>query len=397
MPFVCTVPLHSTVQTRHSAHQPHPNHLHHHYHSINNNNNNNNNNDSQPQPPLPTADHRVRNAEESHQPNSRSSSTPSSADPTRFCLAPTPTSPPPPHPPPKPTTAMESKMATTPTRSVAWPPRLTPLPDFTASQPFWPSQKARAERKHSVYVNAAIYPLREQPQTPNGSGDRTQSGGGNTCRTPPNSWTHLLPYRTSTVPQNLSERLKKSETLPNDVWVHTQRQNPSNEQNLQTAIPSASAHDTGMDQSNRPNGSAGIPTGLKSPPPRPPVRTSSQQLTGRGSSAVEPRAPRPIPTVDPISKTSSSTLSPTQIRQSTDPQLSGLLSSEKSTLEDSPILCRYSQLYSLSIKPEPSERARYHSKPLANHSDSPVLSRPNMATRVESQMHKLRIRTEDLG
>ncbi|VDP79419.1 unnamed protein product [Echinostoma caproni] len=368
--------MHSTVESRHQPHQPHPKHHHHpHHHHPHQGHLH--------QPFI--SDRRAWHPEEEtrHQ-NGRSPT-----DASQRVQ---------PHLPPKPTGHVESRLPPTPSRSVAWPPRLTTMPDFSGQQPYWPSQKARAERKHSVYVNAAIYPLREQPQSQNG-GDKSETGSpvGTVRRSPPASWTHLLPYRTSTVPQNLSERLKKSETLPNDVWVHAQRTNSIHDPNSQTnsAHPqTGTGNSANVDhQMARQNGTDGTPIGLKSPPPRPPIRTSSQQLSGRmnPSTPSEQRVTRSIP------KSNSSTQSP-QLRH--DPSLSGLFTGDQTSLDDSPILCRYSQLYSLAPKLDSGDRSKLYTKGTQNHSNSPILSRPSIDTPPlppELHMQRLRIHTDDIS
>ncbi|CAH8497198.1 unnamed protein product [Dicrocoelium dendriticum] len=220
-------------------------------------------------------------------------------------------------------------------------PKRTALPSLNIvgdppSSPLRTSQRIRAERKNSSYVNAALYQL---PTTQ--AGDRRILGS----LSPPTAWAQLLPYRVSTVPQNLSERLKKSETLPNDVWVHMQHSCSGIEREHQTIDGLSSICDASDWHKNA------CP---RSPPPRPPMRTSSQKQ----ATAIRP--PLLSQQNHPVGNTSTRPSSDKTLPHATDPVVQtgdfvhAMFSSSHDQMEDSPVLCRYSQLYTLPFNPKSS-------------------------------------------
>nr|CAH8868582.1 unnamed protein product [Trichobilharzia regenti] len=268
-------------------------------------------------------------------------------------------------------------------------------------------------QKRSVYVNASIYPIPEMlrhPDSNNGYGhnrcsrirDRQNSyenansinmnptsistvptsnnnnNSDNVGKTTQNAsnpqipyWTHLLPYRTSTVPQNLSGRLRKSETLPND-WISTYESNKltecekyplskSTSYQLKNTLTNQNAHNSSQCSNNyysdesKPHHSNDHDTGIngkgaKSPPPRPPIRTSSHG--GISSRQTPVSQPSTSPYCQHLS---------CQKQQHTQ-GLSISSTNANNSINESPILCRYSQLYSLN--------SCHHNSSLSNNSPS---------------------------
>ncbi|CAH8637610.1 unnamed protein product [Schistosoma bovis] len=270
-------------------------------------------------------------------------------------------------------------------------------------------------QKRSVYVNASIYPIPEMIRNNDSSGnnfggyvrDRQNSTDTVTTSTSSNPvnastteiittvsthnndktmqsnassvpipyWTHLLPYRTSTVPQNLSGRLRKSETLPND-WINhesnkiidhaihsipkstsyqlntlnqnhnSQCLNHSDECKSRSYVNYTPNHNF-IDNTKHINRRE-----AKSPPPRPPMRTSSHAAPRQNivSSSVSPychhhHCQRHFA----LGLLDKSTKANRDEQYSNTNNIPTENSNDKS-ISESPILCRYSQLYSLKTE-----------------------------------------------
>ncbi|GAA47575.1 hypothetical protein CLF_100534 [Clonorchis sinensis] len=189
------------------------------------------------------------------------------------------------------------------------------------------SQQARSERRHDVYVNAAKCPAPDH----NGSQPNGRSAVGRLS--PPAVWTQLLPYRVSTVPPNLSERLKKSETLPNDVWTYSQSPTQDHSQRAVSGVVSGTK-DQQLDDIRH--------EGPRSPPPRPPMRTTSQ-------------IPSSMCVKDHLGATGhASSARKTGIQQKGVSNYQSLadMYGMRESFDNSPVLCRYAQLYSMPFHPK---------------------------------------------
>lgn len=157
-------------------------------------------------------------------------------------------------------------------------------PNFTVprdTDPHWqrPSVRARSDRKRSVYINADnCFPSHIPPQQQQQHNSINTGADISSCKqsvmeeqlSSPSSWAHLLPYRTSTIPPNLAERLKKSEPPPEDgAYRHKGSFDSS---------PYATEQQQNRSLLPVPHTENNYPT-PKSPPPRPPTRTTSQVFT----------------------------------------------------------------------------------------------------------------------
>ncbi|CAH8573229.1 unnamed protein product [Schistosoma turkestanicum] len=229
----------------------------------------------------------------------------------------------------------------------------------------------------------------------------------NISGTPVPYWTHLLPYRTSTVPQNLSGRLRKSETLPND-WIdhesnkivdHTTHSIPkstsyqlnslSQNHNAQHSnhfdgcksrsyvnfnsnhIINTTSTTTNNNANNNNNSVTDNTNNVnrketKSPPPRPPIRTSShvvprQNITSSLSSSYchHRHCQRHFASglLDKSTKANTNEHSNNNILTE---------NSNDKSIGESPILCRYSQLYSLN-----AEARNTNTNDKSNNTNSP--------------------------
>ncbi|KAF6768104.1 hypothetical protein AHF37_11085 [Paragonimus kellicotti] len=268
--------------------------------------------------------------------------------------------------PTQPSIPCELKLPPTPRRQY-WSP---PAPEDGTSMHRL-SQRLRMERKHSVYVNSAICPLPEH------SSDHSRTS--TTRMSPPASWTQLLPYRVSTVPQNLSERLKKSETLPNDVWIHAQQS--SNVPEVRTLTGSQShAEDLGMISTNGP----------RSPPPRPPMRTTSQKLIQANHPGLRANAEQSS-RGSILGNHNPAWLSGGQTRAEKVEHI------QNTRTDSSPVLCRYSQLYSLPFNPKlvnQISHATVHPQPTVTCTTTACLGGSGEAT---SDMYDMRMERLDLA
>ncbi|CAL8088403.1 unnamed protein product [Calicophoron daubneyi] len=232
--------------------------------------------------------------------------------------------------------------------------------------------RSRVERRNVAYVNAGIY----QPP----EGQQTRYSKQMLGRlSPPTSWAHLLPYRASTVPQNLSDRLKKSETLPNDVWIQAQRPNETTNpeqrttlvtdddrtpkqrpSRIQAAIMAHTAAAANMhSESRQTDGGMYQMKAPRSPPPPPPVRTSSNIVSGHCRAPTEK-----FSEINPLfdSAENSAFRSPATgarpaavdeyDRGQCDPNFPLMFDAQifNDQVDGSPVLCRYSQLYSLNLR-----------------------------------------------
>ncbi|KAK4475873.1 hypothetical protein MN116_001120 [Schistosoma mekongi] len=291
-------------------------------------------------------------------------------------------------------------------------------------------------QKRSVYVNASIYPIPEMMRNHDSNGNirsghvRGRQNSVDTATTPSctNSvnastedaittisnhtsdksalsnastvsvpyWTHLLPYRTSTVPQNLSGRLRKSETLPND-WIN-QESSKIGEQEIHSVHKSTSyqlnmlSHNHNSQCLNHSdecksrssyvnytpnhrthnvtdNNNINIIKEARSPPPRPPIRTSShvvphQNIVPSSSQSTSPYCHHRHCRIH-FSKNNTSGESSNNILKE---------DSTDNSINESPILCRYSQLYSLNTEAK-NLNSNHH-----NHSHSNNTATNNMTS-----------------
>uniref|UniRef100_A0A5K4F2R0 SH2 domain-containing protein n=2 Tax=Schistosoma mansoni TaxID=6183 RepID=A0A5K4F2R0_SCHMA len=271
-------------------------------------------------------------------------------------------------------------------------------------------------QKRSVYVNASIYPIPEMIRNNDSNGNNfsgyvrdrenstdivitstssnpvnasttevitTISNHNNDKTTPSNTssvpipyWTHLLPYRTSTVPQNLSGRLRKSETLPND-WVnhepnkivdhaiHSIPKSTSHQLNIlnQNHNSQRSNHSDECKSRSYVNYTPNLNHNFidnakninrkeaKSPPPRPPMRTSSHVAPRQNivSSSISPYCHhRHCQRHFALGLLDKSTKANTDEQHSNTNNIP--TENLNKSINESPILCRYSQLYSLNTE-----------------------------------------------
>ncbi|CAH8867809.1 unnamed protein product [Trichobilharzia szidati] len=253
------------------------------------------------------------------------------------------------------------------------------------------------DRQQNSYENAAA--LVNIDPTSTSTVDKAVTTSNNNSNNASNPqipyWTRLLPYRTSTVPQNLSGRLRKSETLPND-WAtnssssydleHEKKFPPplptkSTSYQLQPHTLNQNAHqldeskphsfnqysnnddDTGIN-----NGKGGNNT-KSAQPPRPPIRTSSHSAGGSGGGSGISRQ-------TPMTQASASA-SPCCHHLSCQKQRAqGLLNSSTNNVNDegineSPVLCRYSQLYCLNTQTKINSCQHNSASSQDYHSTSP--------------------------
>ncbi|OON16357.1 hypothetical protein X801_07831, partial [Opisthorchis viverrini] len=210
------------------------------------------------------------------------------------------------------------------------------------------SQQVRSERRHDVYVNAAKCPVPDH----HGSQPNGRSAVGRLS--PPAVWTQLLPYRVSTVPPNLSERLKKSETLPNDVWTYSQSSPQDHSQRAVSGVLSGTKGQQFEDIRSE---------GPRSPPPRPPMRTTSQIPT---SMCVKDH-------LGATGHASSARKAGVQQKGVSNYQSLADMYGVRESFDNSPVLCRYAQLYSMPFHPKtPKSRGSSCSTTKAQQSPSAV-------------------------
>lgn len=221
---------------------------------------------------------------------------------------------------------------------------LPPTPNRHLCAEMCSHNRLRSQQKRVVYVNAANYPAREMKMHNSNAGLPADNVDQNQLP----YWSHLLPYRASTVPQNLSNRLKKSETLPND-WINTKmtmngltKPTTRHVPNYLNAMPHRDKvtncrHNIDKKSQVKPLTDVGTHMRFKSPPPKPPARTTSQ-----------------LEQCNPVSHTSNELQNKPSLVDNRTPverktYRDKILDFHKSLnhTDDSPVLCRYSQLYLL--------------------------------------------------
>ncbi|CAH8641624.1 unnamed protein product [Heterobilharzia americana] len=212
----------------------------------------------------------------------------------------------------------------------------------------------------------------------NNNNDKGTQNNASTTQIP--YWTHLLPYRTSTVPQNLSGRLRKSETLPNDWINHDANKSTDHEKysfSKSTSYQLNTLNQTHNSQcfnyseeckprsyvnhqynnyTNNNHSSDSDHKKAKSPPPRPPIRTSSHNVSRQTPISLSPQSSASrSPCCHHLHCRKH--LSQGLLNSSTKSNINGnsnnnvfVQDSTNSSINESPVLCRYSQLYSLNTQ-----------------------------------------------